>query len=141
MAFKITCSICGHQKTVRWGYYKKHLLDFNVTTKQELNELYCCRDCRDIAKICYIRDTPEFKKLKRLLTIEHSRLLRNGGKHSREAMEHFKKNVTLILDKCFIFSHTYSIKGDELIGIVLHNVSFYGDILVSFKDMRNRNSL
>jgi len=141
MPIKIKCSICGNEKHVRSCYYQKHLRDFNISTWEELNEIYCCRNCRNIAKIHYIHETPEFQKLKRLLTIEYGRLLRNGGKHSIDAMENFRKNVINILAKCFIFSHTYHIKDNELAGIVLHNISFYGDILIHFKDMRYRQNL
>ena len=43
---KIRCSVCGKKVSVRPDVFKKRLERYGVKTKEELEKVYICRECR-----------------------------------------------------------------------------------------------
>jgi len=136
MAVSVYCNFCLTRKWMRWKWYKKNLVKFNCSNVIELDKKYRCKKCRDLFKKLNPKSSvvksKEFEKLKNTLQEEVNLYLKRGL-NNMDARNNFMSNVKSILDKNHVYKYDYIVKGTELIGILLKDVIFVGEILLPLK--------
>jgi tRNA nucleotidyltransferase/poly(A) polymerase len=135
MSKKVKCSNCGESKWLMYHHYNDNLVYWKVTSLDDLNKVYLCRKCRKLLKPSSLRETPEFKELQHVLQEEVNQAIRRNI-NLPIVRENFLKNVKIILDKRLIKKYSFQVTDNELKGIVLEQLPFFGNVLVQLKNKK-----
>lgn len=132
MSKHVRCSNCGKVNKLNYEYYWTNLAYFQCATHDELNQKYICRKCRKLLKPSSLYETPEYKELRHVVQEEVNEALRRGL-NNNIVRQNFIQNIKTILDRRNIHQYYFQVTNDELIGIILPKIAFFGDVFVPIK--------
>ena len=133
--YKFNCSLCNKAVSAHSKYFKLHLQKYFCTSKEELSLRYVCFSCRKERNEkhpsrCQLRLQifPKFKEIKRLISIEASKLKKYGPLNI-EMRNNFLATVKTLFDNEGILKYSFIIE-KELKGILIY-VPFMGNIIMN----------
>lgn len=137
MAKKVTCSKCKNVRWMRYDVFKRYLTRLNITNIKELNQVYMCGQCRQM----YLKKKPQKRQYRNIIDFDYLQkelqqqvdLHIQRGVDDKNSQINFINNVKEILARKYITCYSFVIKGRELEGILLKNITFIGDYFMQLK--------
>lgn len=137
MSKQVRCATCGKVTSLMYRHYFDNLALYQCTTLEELNQKYLCKKCRKLLKPSTLYETPEYKQLKHTLQEEVNEAIRRGLNDSI-VRQNFIQNVKNILDKRNIKEYYFQVTNNELLGIVLPKIPFFGNIFIPIQTRKKQ---
>ena len=133
MAKIVRCCFCGSTINMRNAPYRFNLKKYEVKTVKQLSNVYLCTVCRRIKRLfdtpTYLKVSGPYRRLKYLLQQEVNLYIKRGL-NDRDARLNFEANIKQILDTRHIKVYSFIVNNNDLKGIHLKNIPFFGEVVV-----------